>query len=125
MHGSRLTLILASVFSIMRPGSSAAPLLVFEETDWGRLAIAPLESAPYPHHTRENGYQGKSEFFPRDPHYVDSSVAFLVPRGYEPGEAVDLVVHFHGHGSILDQLIPRFQLGEQLEASGLPRRPGG
>jgi hypothetical protein len=92
---------------------------VFEETDWGRLAIAPLESAPYPHHTRENGHQGKSEFFPRDPHYVDSSVAFLVPRGYGPGEAVDLVVHFHGHGSVLDQLIPQFQLGEQLEASGV------
>ncbi len=113
----RLTLLALALISLAA-ALSADPALEFAEEPWGRVAIAPLESAPYPHPSRDEGFAGRRTFYPRDPHYIDSSVGFLVPRGYEARETVDIIVHFHGHGNNLRRLIPLFELGEQLEASG-------
>lgn len=110
---------LALAFAALSLSTPAVPAIAFTEQPWGRLGIAHLSTAPYPHPSRDEGFASAGDVFPRDPHYIDSSVAFLVPRGYAPGGAVDLVVHFHGHSNHLRRLIPMFQLGEQLEASGV------
>jgi hypothetical protein len=104
---------------LMVSSLAAAPILEFEDEPWGQLAIASLESAPYPHPSREEGFASSGSFYSRDPHYVDSSVAFLVPSGYEAGDEVDLIVHFHGHQTRIAEHIPQMSLGEQLEASGV------
>jgi hypothetical protein len=103
----------------MIPSLTSAPVLEFEDQPWGRMAIASLESAPYPHPSREEGFASTGSFYPRDPHYIDSSVAFLVPSGFEAGDQVDLIVHFHGHQTRISEHIAQMQLGEQLEASGV------
>jgi hypothetical protein len=110
---------LATIILVMSAAASAAPAISFEDRDWGRVGIVPLETAPYPHESRADGFEGRSAHFPRDPHYVDSSAGFLVPNGYTPTDTVDLVVWFHGHQSELAPLIPQYFLGEQLEGSGV------
>ncbi len=110
-------LVILAALATAAPAVLAAPSLVFEERPWGRLAVAALESAPYPHPSRDLGFASGSTFYPRDPHYIDSSVGFLVPRGFEPGNTVDLIVHFHGHGNHVRRVIGDFLLGEQLASS--------
>ncbi len=74
------------------------------DVDWnqfpgGRWAIYRSPYAPFPHPARENGFRGgDGTFYPRVPHYVDSSITVFVPEGFaETPEGVNLIVHFHGH----------------------------
>lgn len=112
----RITLCLVTA-AALAAGALAGPTLTFEDRPWGRLAIAPLETAPYPHPSRAEGFASGSTHYPAETHYADSSVGFLVPRGHTPSESVDLVVHFHGHGNHISRVIADYLLGEQLASS--------
>jgi hypothetical protein len=113
------SLCAASALVWLTAAAHSAPTLDFTDMPWGRVAYAPLATAPYPHPSRDEGYATASTYFPRAGHYDDSTVAFLVPRGYRPGSEVDLVVHIHGWGNHVSQIVPFYELGEQLEASGV------
>jgi hypothetical protein len=70
----------------------------------GRTGVLHLRTAPFPHVTR--------------PQYRDDRVLAFVPVGYEPGEVVDLVVHYHGHWAETVSSAKARRLREQLAASG-------
>ena len=84
----------------------------WEECEFGHTATFRMDHAPYPHHSRDNGYTMEEmyhpprdghyvyrfdpEFYPRDPHYIDNTVALVIPRGYRVSKDVDLLFFFHG-----------------------------
>src|SRR5439155_25855144 len=63
----------------------------------GQLIYHAFAAAPYPHASRANGYQTKSAKYPKDPHYVDSTVAVFLPKSFHAAGPMNYVVHFHGH----------------------------
>jgi hypothetical protein len=110
-----LLLIACSILSqVPAPTTSR----VWDQSDLGLTAIFPMQAAPYPHASRENGFKNGQQSFPRDPHYIDNSVAFFIPKSYLPGERVDLLVYFHGHNNNLRKALDQFKLREQIVASG-------
>lgn len=91
---------------------------VWEESELGKTAIFQMQSAPYPHESRSEGFTYKERVFPRDPHYVDNSVALFIPKGFRPGKRVDLLLYFHGHDSSVREALGQYRLREQVAASG-------
>jgi len=81
---------------------------------WGEYVIVPMKNAPFPHKTREQGHTYKDQFFPSDKHYQDNSVGILIPSGYQKGEKVDLLVHFHGWDNNVAHEIEQFDFRSQL-----------
>jgi hypothetical protein len=87
-------------------------------TDWGRLGVARMATAPFPDDSRTTGFVSKRGVFPREGHYDDNRVAFVIPRGFQPHRSIDIIVHFHGHLNECVRVVREFKLGELLEASG-------
>lgn len=83
----------------------------------GKLMLRSFDTAPYPHASRENGYKSAAGEFPREPHYVDSTVGIFLPPGFDPDADVNFVVHFHGHRNQVANVIVKYQLPEQFVAS--------
>src|SRR5205085_9184519 len=86
----------------------------WQKTPQGQLILRPFANAPYPHPSRANGFKYKSTTYPADPHYVDSTVGIFIPDGYEPGDTVDYVVHFHGWGNHVSNVLVKYKLMQQL-----------
>jgi len=105
-----------------RPARTAGPKQSKEiqHTAWGDLLRLSLRSAPFPDADRENGYQYDDTDYPADPHYVDPSVAVLVPHGLPLSGPVNLVFFFHGWNSTIDDEEQRFDLYRQFCQSGVP-----
>jgi hypothetical protein len=85
----------------------------------GRSYMPALASAPFPHASRAAGHDYKTEHFSVEQSYSDATVGIYVPSHFKPGKATDLVVHFHGWSNHVEEVLHRYQLREQLEASGL------
>lgn len=96
-------------------GTSSA---AWEQGAQGETAVFRMQNAPFPHESRKDGFKGKSATYPRDPHYVDNSVAIFIPDGYQPQERTDLVVYLHGHGNSIAKALGQYRLREQVVASG-------
>jgi len=79
----------------------------------------PFASAPFPHSSRDQGYQSGATFYPRNPHYVDSTVGVFVPRSFKATKRINFVVHFHGHNNHVQQVFEQYDLARQMELSGL------
>lgn len=92
--------------------------LDWEEGPLGRTAIVPMENAPYPHESRAEGYTYQETFFSAEEHYSDSSVALFIPKGYTPGDTVDLLYYFHGWGNNVEKSLDQYRLREMVVASG-------
>lgn len=98
--------------------------MVLQSTAWktssnGDLALVPFASAPFPHSTRDQGFQSGTTFYPRDLHYNDSTVGVFVPKGFKPTKNVNFVVHFHGHNNHVQQVFEQYDLARQMAMSGL------
>jgi hypothetical protein len=78
-----------------------------------------LQSAPFPHPDRQNGYQYAQTQYPADPHYTDPSVAVFVPYGFRADSPVNLVFFFHGWYSTIDDAEQKFDLYRQFSQSGV------
>jgi hypothetical protein len=89
-----------------------------QHTQLGDTIKLRLKSAPFPHPDRENGYEYDQVQYPADPHYVDSTVAVFVPRGFRPDGPVNLVFFFHGWDSTIDDAQQKFDLYRQFSLSG-------
>jgi hypothetical protein len=83
----------------------------------GQLMIYPFESAPFPHAKRAEGHQYKDKFFSAKDHYSDSRVAIFIPKGFRETGSIDFVVHFHGWGNEVTNVLRRYQLLEQFVES--------
>src|SRR6185295_30244 len=76
--------------------SSSRPSIEWEKSDAGETAFVPMQSAPYPHPSRDKGLVYNKVTIPREPHYTDSTVALFIPRGYRRTPKVNLLVYLHG-----------------------------
>jgi hypothetical protein len=85
----------------------------------GDLALVPFKSAPFPYTSRDNGYTYDKVFYPRDPHYTDSTVGIFLPKLFKPGKAINFVVHFHGWNNHVQQVFEHYDLGREMRLSGL------
>jgi hypothetical protein len=83
----------------------------------GRLILTHFASAPFPHPLRAQGHQYRDQFFSASDHYQDSHVALFVPRDFRCGGEIDFVVHFHGWGNNVSNVLVKYQLPEQFAAS--------
>ena len=102
------------------PAASAAlPSLAPLPQAAGRTFMPGLPSAPFPHASRASGHDFKGEHFDAAQSYTDSTVGIYVPSHFKPGAATDLIVHFHGWSNHVEEVLRRYELREQLEASGL------
>lgn len=90
----------------------------WEQSDLGETAFVPMDSAPYPHPSREKGFVYNKALIPREPHYTDSTVGLFVPRGYRRTSKVNLLVYLHGWSSNVRTAIGGYKLREQIAASG-------
>ena len=93
------------------------------EYEWARLS---LRHGLFPHPSRAAGHSYTEnaadsttrKFFPRHPHYDDSTAIVIIPRGYRLVHGGnDLIVHFHGWWNAVDSVMKTFGLVEQLLAS--------
>jgi len=92
---------------------------VWKTSKDGDLALVPFASAPFPHSSRDNGYQAGTTFYARDPHYTDSTVGVFVPKNFKPTKNVNFVVHFHGHNNHVEKVFEDYDLARQMQMSGL------
>jgi hypothetical protein len=97
----RPTLALAAALPLaLAVAGPARAQTTWEDAPIGRTAVLHLRTAPFPHASR--------------PQYHDDRVLVFVPRGYAPGEAVDIVVHYHGHRAEAVSSAKQRRLREQL-----------
>ncbi len=83
----------------------------------GAVYTMELESAPFPHPERAEGYSFEGKFYPFSPHYNRSTVVIFVPKGFEPKRKVDLVFYFHGMFSSVERAPVDFNLYNQFTDS--------
>lgn len=116
---------LAAVLCVS-PRLFAQPAAVWQQQPeyvWARLS---LRHGLFPHPSRASGHtyaenaadSTTRKFFPRHPHYDDSTAIVIIPRGYRLVHGGnDLIVHFHGWWNEVDSVMKAFGLVEQLLAS--------
>lgn len=107
-----LSTLFALTLTQLAQGQATQP--AWQSAAGGQLILRPFHYAPYPHSSREAGFKGRAATYPASPHYTDSTVGIFIPPGYLPGEAVDYIVHFHGHNNHVSKVIPQYRLAEQL-----------
>lgn len=105
---------LAAAYGGLRPDSSP----VWQSSALGQTAVFHMTNAPFPHASRADGFKTAERTFPRDPHYTDDRVAIFIPRHFQPGKRVDLLLYFHGHYNHIAKCIEQFKLREQVAAAG-------
>ncbi len=91
--------------------------VTWQKTAHGELMLRPFPTAPYPHSSRADGFKGRTQTYPTNPHYTDSTVGIFIPAGYSDGETVDYLVHFHGHNNHVSKAIDQYKLAEQIAAA--------
>ncbi|HZV33305.1 MAG TPA: hypothetical protein VFB72_01915 [Verrucomicrobiae bacterium] len=99
-------------------GQMLAQSLPEQYAQYGKLIIAKLDSAPFPHPDRAQGHKYHDEFYDAAKHYSDNSVAIFVPKGFHPAEKVDFVVHFHGWRHHIENTLAEYNLIPQFVDSG-------
>jgi hypothetical protein len=91
----------------------------WQQTDHGQQILRPFRSAPYPHASRENGFTSRDgkKTWPRQPHYVDSTVGLFIPTDFVPAPVVNYVMYFHGHGNNVARTLSEYGLGMRFAAA--------
>ena len=82
------------------------------------MLLRPFANAPYPHPSRAQGHTYQGKLFDTATHYSDSTVGLVIPAGFRPAESTDFIVHFHGWGNQVSNVIEHHELAKQLLASG-------
>ncbi len=102
------------IFSI----SLNAQNLLTRYSDYGKMIVTHLHNASFPDTGRANGHTYDNKLYPFKDHYDDSTVAVFVPKGFNSGDEVDLVVHFHGWSNNVDSTFSNYNLVNQFVESG-------
>jgi hypothetical protein len=84
----------------------------------GQLLLVHVSSAPFPHPQRAEGHKYKDQFFSAAEHYTNDTVAIFIPKGFRETGKIDFVIHFHGWQNNVEGVLKKYQLIEQLVASG-------
>jgi hypothetical protein len=81
------------------------------------VIISELSNSPFPHHKRIHGHTYNNKSYSFEEHYNDSTVVIFVPKGFQPEEENDFVIHFHGWNNNVDSVLSQFNLIEQFSES--------
>jgi hypothetical protein len=84
----------------------------------GQLLLVRLPTAPFPHPQRAEGHKYKEQFFSAAGHYTNDTVAIFIPHGFRETGSIDFVVHFHGWQNNVEGVLKKYQVIEQIIASG-------
>ena len=84
----------------------------------GELIIGEFASAPFPHPQRAEGHKYKDKFFSAKDHYSDNTVAIFIPKDFRETDRPDFVVHFHGWGNHVENVLKHYELIDQFVESG-------
>ena len=116
----RKQLIVTSLLALIAAAPSTQPgANVWTESSLGRRMLRAFDAAPYPHASRAEGFTNSVGAHFGAAQYQDATVGLFVPRGYRAGDAVDYVVHFHGHRNSVDKVFEQYALADQLVKSGV------
>jgi len=95
--------------------------IVAGHVDWnmvpgGKWGIYRSPAAPFPHPDRNEGLRKKDgTFYPRYPHYTDSSIVVVVPDYLKATpEGVNVIVHYHGHMNDNMGVLERYDMVQNL-----------
>lgn len=105
--------------SLTKEANSSESNIIWNNASGARWAFLKLESAPFPHPERMDGYtNSKGDYFPFSGHYDEGSAIVIIPDGfYKSEEGINLIVHFHGHRNNVRNVLQQFTLMPQLVAS--------
>jgi hypothetical protein len=108
------------LFSIclLAASNSRGETLAEHFADSGELLVVHFSTAPFPHLQRAEGHKYKDQFFSATEHYTNDTVGIFIPKGFHETGSIDFVVHFHGWNNNVEGVLKRYQLIEQLIASG-------
>jgi hypothetical protein len=98
--------------------TASRPAIEWELTDEGETAFVLMESAPFPHSSRDMGFTNNNVTFPREPHYTDSTVGLFIPRGFRLTPKTNVLLYLHGWGNNVRKAMAEFKLREQIAATG-------
>ncbi len=91
---------------------------IWYENQNGKWARIYLKSSLFPHSSRNSGFEYKGMVFTYEKNYSDSSAIIFVPKGYSPVNGFnDLLIHFHGWGNEVMNVMYEFDIVEQVVAS--------
>ncbi len=77
-----------------RPSIERVDWHAFPAGEWAKLY---LRNSPFPDSSRTQGHTYEKKFYPKHPHYNDSSAVAVMLDGYhQVNGANDVIVHFHG-----------------------------
>jgi hypothetical protein len=91
--------------------------LIEKYSEYGTLIYLKCENSVFPDDVRNFGYTYNGKKFPAAQHYSDSTVAVFIPKYYNAGRDVDILIHFHGWYNNVDSVLQQFELIEQLYES--------
>jgi hypothetical protein len=90
---------------------------LLKQNNLGIYTKLSLNTAPFPHAKRENGYIYSNKNYSKENHYSDSSVYIFIPKNYQLSNKVDLVFYFHGWYNNIDSSLIQFNLLEQFSSA--------
>ena len=92
--------------------------LNWETKEYGKLCYTTMSTAPYPHESRNDGYQRGDVIYSAAEHYSNNTVALVLPNHYRPTPQLHILLHFHGHYAEITNVVTHFELADQLSQSG-------
>ncbi len=101
------------------PPSEEPEQVYKEDVPGGEIYYTQLDSAPFPHPKRRDGFTREGVFYPYNPHYSNSAVGIFVPEHFTPGRSIDLVYYFHGNFETIASAPNKFDLYRQFAESGV------
>jgi hypothetical protein len=98
-------------------------------SQYGKLFVVKLDTAPFPHPKRAQGHKYGTNFYSTEKNYSDNSVGIFVPKGFRRTDKVDFVVHFHGWRHHVENtfsiyhLVPQFVDSQRNAILVVPQGP--
>lgn len=106
------------IFTLLYFGNIFSQSLSTRYSRYGKMVITHLHNASFPDTGRANGHTYDSTFYSAKDHYMDSTVAVFIPKGFKSGSSINLVIHFHGWNNNVDSTFAQYNLVKQFVESG-------
>jgi len=85
---------------------------------FGHLLYLKSAHTEFPHPARDSGHTYGGKFYSTEEHYRDSTVGVFIPKTFQAGKSIDIVVHIHGWFNNVESTFVQFRLIEQFVESG-------
>lgn len=116
------------IFTLLYFSNIFSQSLLTRYSQYGKIVITHLHNASFPDTGRAKGHTYDSTFYSAKDHYMDSTVAVFIPKGFKSGSSINLVIHFHGWNNNVDSTFAQYNLVKQFvesDKNALLVVPGG